>query len=62
MGMIGLAVTAGPCVRMDVDVDLVVGMAMGVGMDALADHAPDDVETEEHQHRADPELEGDAPR
>ena len=41
-------------VRMDVDVIVVPGMAMGVGMDAHGDHAADNVDAE-----ADQELERD---
>ena len=44
MGMIGLVVTARASMRMDVDMDIAPFMVMGVGVDAIADDAPDDVE------------------
>ena len=64
MGMIGLTVFAGAGVGMDVDMDIVSGMAMGVGVNTIADDASDNVETQEHQHRAHQEFErdGKAPR
>jgi hypothetical protein len=45
MGMIGLVVFAGAGVGMDVDMGIASGMEMGVGVDAIADDASNNVET-----------------
>ena len=45
MGMIGLVVFAGAGMRMDVDMGIASGMEMGVGVDAIADDASNNVET-----------------
>ena len=45
MGMICLVVFAGAGVRMDVDMGIASGMEMGVGVDAIADDASDDIYT-----------------